>query len=108
MSFLSSPEIIAVVILIIVLFGGAKIPELARAVGRSMGEFKRGQVEVEKEIQTAKSQVSSPSQSMDDLALTRAQRMAKNLNIDIKGKSDEQLLSEIEKKLGEQEAVAKK
>jgi len=35
-----------------------------------------------------KSQVNPPAQSADDIALTRAQRMAKNLNIDIKGKTD--------------------
>jgi sec-independent protein translocase protein TatA len=71
-------------------------------MGRSMGEFKRGQVEVEKELQSMKSE---PSQvTADDIALTRAQRMAKNLNINIAGKTDDQLLAEIEKKLAEQEA----
>jgi sec-independent protein translocase protein TatA len=34
--------------------------------------------------------------------------MAKNLGIDIKGKSDEQLLAEIENKLAAQDAAAKK
>ncbi|PSN91732.1 hypothetical protein B9Q04_09070 [Candidatus Marsarchaeota G2 archaeon BE_D] len=35
----------------LLLFGGSKkIPELARGLGRAMGEFRRGQAEVEKEI----------------------------------------------------------
>ncbi|MCL5434350.1 MAG: twin-arginine translocase TatA/TatE family subunit [Candidatus Marsarchaeota archaeon] len=35
----------------IILFGGSKkIPELARSLGRAMGEFKKGQKEIEKEI----------------------------------------------------------
>jgi sec-independent protein translocase protein TatA len=77
-------------------------------MGQSMGEFKVGQIEAEKRYENMKSQVNPPAQSADDIALTRAQRMAKNLNIDIKGKSDEQLLAEIEKKLAEQEVGAKK
>jgi sec-independent protein translocase protein TatA len=103
---LGSQEILLIFIIIIVLFGASKLPELARSMGRSMGEFKRGQVEVEKELQSMKSE---PSQATaDDIALTRAQRMAKNLNIDIKGKTDDQLLSEIERKLAEQERATKK
>jgi len=42
---------IVLIIVILVLFGGAKkIPELARALGRAFGEFKKGQMEVENEI----------------------------------------------------------
>ncbi len=38
-------------VVVIVLFGGAKkIPELARSMGKAMGEFKKGQVEIEKEV----------------------------------------------------------
>jgi sec-independent protein translocase protein TatA len=102
MAMLGSTEILLIFVAIILLFGASKLPDLARSMGRSMGEFKRGQVEVEKELQSMKSE---PSQVMaDDIALTRAQRMAKNLNINIAGKTDDQLLAEIEKKLAEQEA----
>ncbi|MGC8496802.1 MAG: Sec-independent protein translocase subunit TatA/TatB [Thermoplasmata archaeon] len=39
------------IVVILVLFGGAKkIPEFAKSLGRAMGEFKRGQMEVEEEI----------------------------------------------------------
>src|SRR3990172_1302950 len=34
----------------ILLFGPKKIPELARGLGRAMGEFRRGKVELEREI----------------------------------------------------------
>lgn len=38
-------------VVVIVLFGGAKkIPELARSMGRAMGEFRKGQAELEKEV----------------------------------------------------------
>ncbi len=104
-----STEILLIAAVIILLFGATKLPELARSMGQSMGEFKVGQIEAEKKFETAKNQpVQSPFQTPDDIALTRSQRMAKNLGIEIKGKSDEQLLAEIEKKLAEQEVAAKK
>ena len=35
-------EIIVPLLLIVLLFGGAKIPELARSLGRAQSEFKKG------------------------------------------------------------------
>ena len=104
---LGPTEILLIFAVIVLLFGATKLPELARSMGQSMGEFKVGQMEAEKRYESLKSQPLQP-QAPDDIALTRAQRMAKNLNIDIKGKTDEQLLAEIEKKLAEQEVAAKK
>ncbi|MGD0719302.1 MAG: twin-arginine translocase TatA/TatE family subunit [Thermoplasmata archaeon] len=34
----------------ILFYGSTKIPQLARSLGRSMGEFKRGRLEVEREL----------------------------------------------------------
>ncbi|MDH3345769.1 MAG: twin-arginine translocase TatA/TatE family subunit [Kiritimatiellaceae bacterium] len=39
------PEILLIVFVIILLFGGKKLPELARSLGKSINEFKRGQNE---------------------------------------------------------------
>jgi sec-independent protein translocase protein TatA len=102
MSWFGPTEILLIFLAIIVLFGASKLPELAR----SMGEFKVGQMEAERRYEALKNQ--PLQQTPDDIALTRAQRMAKNLGIDIKGKTDEQLLAEIERKLAEQEAALKK
>lgn len=41
--------IIAVVIAIL-FYGSTKIPQLAHALGRSLGEFKRGKLEVERQM----------------------------------------------------------
>ncbi len=35
-------EILLILLLVLVLFGAKKIPEIARAIGKGMGEFKKG------------------------------------------------------------------
>ena len=89
-------EILLIIVVIVLLFGASKLPELARSVGRSMGEFKRGQYEVEQELNSMKMAAAA---GPGEVAYTRVQRMARNLNIDVTGKTDDQLLVEIEKKL---------
>ena len=39
---LGAPELIIVLIVILVLFGGAKLPKLARSLGQAQSEFKKG------------------------------------------------------------------
>jgi sec-independent protein translocase protein TatA len=44
-------EIIAIVVVILLLFGGKKIPELMKGLGKGVKSFKEGVNEVEKEIE---------------------------------------------------------
>ena len=43
-------EIVAIVLVIVLLFGGKKIPELMKGLGKGVKSFKEGINEVEKEI----------------------------------------------------------
>ena len=43
-------EIVAIVLVILLLFGGKKIPELMKGLGKGVKSFKQGRNEVEKEI----------------------------------------------------------
>ena len=45
-------EWVWIVLVVIVLFGGKKIPELARGLGRGINEFKRAKNQIKDEIDT--------------------------------------------------------
>jgi sec-independent protein translocase protein TatA len=49
---LGAGEIILIVLVILILFGAKKIPELARGIGKGMSEFKKGLKDVEDEIKS--------------------------------------------------------
>lgn len=52
---LGLPEIaIILVVIIMFFFGGDKLSELARGLGKFTGEFKKGREEIEKEIDKIK------------------------------------------------------
>lgn len=53
---LGAGEIILILLVILILFGAKKIPELARGIGKGMSEFKKGLKEVEHEIKDADKQ----------------------------------------------------
>ena len=47
---LGSQEIIIIALVILLLFGGKKIPELMRGLGKGVSQFKKGMNEIEQEI----------------------------------------------------------
>jgi len=47
---LGSTEIIIIALVILLLFGGKKIPELMRGLGKGVSQFKKGMNDIEQEI----------------------------------------------------------
>ena len=47
-------EILLIVLLVLLLFGGSKIPELMRGLGKGVKSFKQGMNEMEDEIKNEK------------------------------------------------------
>ncbi|MFA7159610.1 MAG: twin-arginine translocase TatA/TatE family subunit [Kiritimatiellia bacterium] len=41
------PEILIILLVILLLFGAKRLPELARSLGKSLREFKKGREEIE-------------------------------------------------------------
>ncbi|MFN7171960.1 MAG: twin-arginine translocase TatA/TatE family subunit [Fimbriimonadaceae bacterium] len=58
---LGAQEIILILVVVLLLFGGRKIPELMRGVGRGMGELQKGLEEGKKQM-SAITQESSGSE----------------------------------------------
>jgi sec-independent protein translocase protein TatA len=63
------PEMIMIFVVILLLFGAKKLPELARGIGKSMGEFKKARDDFEREITRAETDVqvkSAPGKEPQD------------------------------------------
>lgn len=46
-------ELLLILLIVVVLFGASRIPELARSLGSSIKEFKKGAAEVKEEVNSA-------------------------------------------------------
>jgi len=53
LAFLGWPEIVAILAVVLLLFGAKKLPELARGLGKGIHEFKKASREVQDEIERA-------------------------------------------------------
>ncbi|MFT4638501.1 MAG: sec-independent protein translocase protein TatA [Verrucomicrobiales bacterium] len=56
LAFLGPQETIVIALLLLLLFGAKKLPELARGMGKSMGEFKKAREEFEEEVSKGEDQ----------------------------------------------------
>jgi sec-independent protein translocase protein TatA len=51
--FLDPPEIVLILVVVLVLFGGSQLPKLAKNLGKAQKEFKDGLAEGQKEADKA-------------------------------------------------------
>ena len=63
---LGGPEIAVIFVIVLLLFGAKKIPELARGLGKSMGEFKKARTEFENEIKHAQEEAEHEDDKKDE------------------------------------------
>lgn len=52
-AFLGWPEIIGILVIVLVLFGAKRVPELMKGLGSGIKEFKKASREVQDEVQRA-------------------------------------------------------
>ena len=55
-------EIVLIILFVIILFGGKKLPELARGLGLGLKEFKKATREIKDEVQNAADEVNGDEQ----------------------------------------------
>jgi sec-independent protein translocase protein TatA len=58
---LGFPEILGLGLIVVLLFGGKKIPELMKGLGKGVKSFKDGMREAEDEIKKTKEEIEKPS-----------------------------------------------
>lgn len=65
--FIGTWEIVALVAVVILLFGGKKIPELMQGIGKGVKSFKKGMNEVEEEMNEIKKDIDAPAKTPDKI-----------------------------------------
>jgi sec-independent protein translocase protein TatA len=93
--FIGTQEIILIALIVLILFGASKIPEVARSLGRGVAEFKKAQKEAEMELRELEKKMEMSKEERR----TKLEKIARDLGINPEGKSDEALLDEIERAL---------
>ena len=58
----STGEVLIIVAVILLLFGGKKIPELMRGLGKGVKSFKQGMNEVEEELKKPLEEIDKPDE----------------------------------------------
>ncbi|MDI6725137.1 MAG: twin-arginine translocase TatA/TatE family subunit [Methanobacterium sp.] len=63
---LGMPELLIILFVVLLLFGSKKLPELAKGMGKALGEFKRAQRETEFKIKEEQTQEKETEISADN------------------------------------------
>lgn len=61
--FPSGMELVVIVLIVLLLFGAKKIPELARGVGQGISEFRKASSDIRKEIEKGAQDVENSSKN---------------------------------------------
>jgi len=61
MGSIGAPELIIVLLIVLLLFGGAKLPKLAKSLGEAQREFRKGQDEAARDSGESSSKDETPS-----------------------------------------------
>ncbi len=100
MAFVNAAEwIIIIVIILAVIFGAKKIPELARSFGRATTEYEKAKIEAKKELQRVRDVGTTTSTSTETEAQVsrgKLESVANTLGINHSEMSDDELRSAIQ------------
>ena len=63
--FISTSEIFVILIIVVMLFGSKKIPELARGLGKGIRELKDASNDIRREIQSSADEIKKEAKEID-------------------------------------------
>jgi sec-independent protein translocase protein TatA len=100
--------IFLVVIVVVLIFGAKKIPDLARGFGKATSEFEKARIEAKRELRELKNVGTSSSSTTTNAAANREklESIADTLGIDYTNKDDEQLRLAIETEINKSQTKA--
>lgn len=67
------PEMLVIAGIAVLLFGANKIPKLARSLGESAGEFKKGRQELESELDDVQSDIEDAAEPVQEASNPRSE-----------------------------------
>ena len=83
------PELLLILLIILLIFGPGKIPQLARSLGEAIREFRKAMQGVSEEVEKP---AKKTSEKIDEETLAK---LAEKLGVETKGKSKEELMEEV-------------
>ena len=92
---IGSPELLAIGIATLILFGPNKLPELAKSLGQSIGDFKKAQRAIELDVTDFDTHVQKGIESKEDKSIeidAKIKMMAQDVGIDTVDKSTDELI----------------
>ncbi len=63
--FIGGPEILIIMLVVVMLFGSKKIPEIARALGKGIREMKDASNDIRREIRSSANTVNEEAQKVE-------------------------------------------
>jgi sec-independent protein translocase protein TatA len=69
---IGGPEMFLIFMVLLLLFGAKKLPQLARGIGKSVGEFRKAREEFEDEIRKGGEELDNEVKKSDDDRVSKA------------------------------------
>ncbi|KCZ70456.1 Sec-independent protein translocase TatA [Candidatus Methanoperedens nitroreducens] len=95
---IGTQELVLILIVALFLFGPSKLPELAQSLGKAVGEFKRAQIETERDLRA--------NRFLNDKDI-KIHNLAIEMGLDVQNKTPEQLVEEIRSRIKDKDLTVK-
>ncbi len=77
--FISGQEIVIIALVVLLLFGSKKIPEMAKGLGKGMREFRKAADDIKREINQSSPEIAKDLKSVKDNIKKSTDEMTKDI-----------------------------